>query len=109
MLEAVFSKSAEGSLKAAQHCADSCIGSAVAVCYLTDDGSDPYHEEMANEQQEAERRMKNRQAVSLGGNQQDVFCFANDLSTGDISGDCLSENRTGSLSNFYSLFPEEWT
>lgn len=111
MLEVVFSKSAEGSLKVAQHCADSCIGGAVSVCHLTDDGSYPHNKETVKEQQKAEERMKKWQneAVSLGGNSRDVFCFANDLSTGDISGDCLSENRTNDLSNVYSLFSEEYT
>ena len=109
MLEVVFSKSAEGALKVAQHCADSCIGSTVSVFCLTDDSSYPYNEEMAKEQQKAEERLKRRQkeAVSLGGNSRDVFCFVNDLSTGDISGDCLSENRRNYIAAAYSLFDEE--
>ena len=109
MLEVVFSKSAEGALKVAQHCADSCIGSAVSVYCLTDDSSYPSTEEMAQEQQKAEERLKKRQseAVSLDGNSRDVFCFVNDLSTGDISGDCLSENRSNYIAAAYSLFDEE--
>ena len=109
MLEVVFSKSAEGALKVAQHCADSYIGSAVSVFCLTDDGSDPSDESMAQEQQKAEERLKRRQkeAVSLGGDSRDVFCFSNDLSTGDISGDCLSENRSNYIASAYSLFREE--
>ena len=109
MLEVVFSKSAEGSLKVAQHCADSCIGSAESVFCLTDDGSDPSDESMAQAQQKAEERLKRRQkeAVSLGGDSRDVFCFSNDLSTGDISGDCLSENRSNYIAYAYSLFHEE--
>ena len=109
MLEVIFSKSAEGALKVAQHCADSCMGSAVGVYCLTEDGSYPSTEELAQEQQKAEERLQKRQseAVSLGGNSRDVFCLVNDLSTGDISGDCLSENRSNSIAAAYSLFEEE--
>lgn len=111
MLEVVFSKSAQGALKVAQHCADDCIGSSVGVYYFTDDGNYLSNEEMAKEQQKAEEKMRKRQknAVSLGGNIQDVFCFANDLSVGDISEDCLSENRLNYIADSYSLFPEECT
>ncbi len=77
---------------------------------MTDDGSYPHNNEMVKKQQKAEERLKKRQnkAASLGKNSRDIFCFANDLSTGDISGDCLSENRINYLSNVYSLFPEEY-
>ena len=111
MLEVVFSKSAEGSLKAAQHCADGCIGSAVGIYYLSDDGSSPSNKEIVAAQKQAEEKMEKRKknAVSLGGNSQDVFCFVNDLSVGDISGDCLSEDRANDIADTYSLFPEECT
>lgn len=36
-----------------------------------------------------------------------VVCFSNDLSIGDISGDCLSQKRLHSISETYSLFCEE--
>ncbi len=109
MLEVVFSKSAEGSLKVAQHCADSCIGSAVVVYYLSDDGSSASNTEIIAAQKQSEEEMKKRKknAVSLGGNSQDVFCFANDLSVGDISGDCLSEDRANYIADTYSLFSED--
>ena len=107
MLEVVFSKSAEGSIKFAQYCGDSCIGSAISVCYLTDDGSCPSEEEIAKEQLQAEEKLKKEKVVSLGGESRDVFCFSNDLSTGDISGDCLSENRSNYIASTYSLFREE--
>ena len=109
MIEVVFSESAKGGLLVAQHCGDSCIGGAVSVCLLSDDGSTPSKEEMAAAQKQAEESVKKAQgnAVSLGGNREDVFCFSNDLSTGDISGDCVSQNRLDALTRLYALFPEE--
>ena len=74
MLEAVFSESAAGSLKAALHREDRGCGSP----------SDIFH-----------------------SSPEDVFLFADDLSAGDISGDCLSEERQHSVSGMYSPFPDE--
>ena len=109
MLEVVFSKSAEGSLKAAPHCAERWIESTVNACTMPEDGRNPQGEEMAKAQQKiAERRKKQQnKGESSGGNSRDVFCFADDLSIGTISGDCLSEERIHDLSEACSLFPEE--
>ena len=45
--------------------------------------------------------------VGIGGNSKDIFCFSNDLSIGDISGDCFSQNRLNFLSEYFSAFPED--
>ena len=41
------------------------------------------------------------------GRKDSIFCFADDLSTGDISGDCLAESRRKSVLGLYSIFTEE--
>ena len=98
MLEVVFSKSAEGSLKVAQHCAGNRFESAAGVFYLSDNENPPSEKETEAVQKQVREEMS-----------RDVFCFADDLSAGDISGDCLSENRISYITETCSLFSEERT
>ncbi len=43
----------------------------------------------------------------VGGTRQDIVCFTDDLSMGDISGDCLSQSRRKAQEPFCALFPAE--
>lgn len=109
MLEVVFGHSAEGGLAVAQHCGDRSIGGAVSVCMFSEDGAAPSPEELeeARLQAENEYRICQQRAVSIGGTRTDIVCFADDLSMGDISGDCLSENRLKVQEKFGALFPKD--
>lgn len=109
MLEVVFGESAAGGLAVAQHCGEDDIGGAFGVCILSEDGSDPSPEELEEARNRAEKEecIRHQNAVSIGGNRDDIFCFSNDLSRGDISGNCVSENRLNYLEKFRPIFPDE--
>lgn len=111
MLEVVFNESAQGALKAAQHCTSSDKNSVAGEFFLSDEGSVSLQKEMDQAQWQTSCNGKHhkQRAAALGGSSKDVFCFCNDLSVGDISGDCLSEERVRYASDTYSLFPEECT
>ncbi len=110
MLEVVFSHNVAGSIAFAQHCADGCIGSEVSVAYAKVDNvsksSLKYFKEGLRKA-EYEVRVNRKNTVSIGGKKEDIFCFSNDLSTGDISGDCLSKNRFDNLKKLFAIFPDD--
>lgn len=106
MLEVVFSDSACGGLKYAQHYGDGpyrpgCIG----VIISHDDGTEATPEEIAQAQRQAEEqdRLAWAQAVPLGGNAGDVVGFALNLSVGDISEDVPGPKRQAELTKLYSF------
>ena len=114
MMEIVFSDSAGGSLKVAQHYGagsyhSGCIG--VIVCY--EDGRQPTGEELAAQQAKAQQEAEARDrraweaATPLGGNSADIFPFSLGLSIGDISGDCLGEARLHDLLRLFDTCPED--
>lgn len=106
MLEIVFSDSACGSLKLAQHYGQGeyqsgCIG----VVISHDDGTEATPEEIAQAQRQAEEQDRQAwaQAVPLGGNAGDVVGFALNLSVGDISEDMPGPKRQAELTKLYSF------
>lgn len=110
MLELVFSDSACGSLKAAQHYGQGkykpgCIG--VIVCH--DDGTEATPEEIAEAQRQVEEQDRRawEQAVPLGGDPGDVLGFALNLSVGDISEDVPGPKRQAELLKWYSFVVDD--
>ncbi len=106
MLEIVFSDSACGALKYAQHFGQGeyqpgCIG----VFVSHDDGTEPTAQEIAQAQRQAEERERQawEQAIPLGGNPEDVLGFALNLSVGDISEDVPGPKRQAELQKLYSF------
>lgn len=108
MIDIVFSESACGSLKVAQHYGkgkyhSGCIG--VFVCHA--DGSKPTKEEVEVAQQEAEEkaRMAWESATPLSGNTSDIYGFNLVLSVGDISENQPGIKREQTLEHLYSVYP----
>ncbi len=108
MMEILFSDSACGSLKMAQHYGkgkyrSGCIG----VVISHSDGSKPTKAEVKAAQQEAEERERLawESATPLGGNTADIFGFNLALSIGDISEDQLGIQRKQTLEHLYSVYP----
>ncbi len=110
MIEIVFNESAAGSLKVAQHYGKGLYREgAVSVFLKKQNGSEPTEEEketLLKEIREKER-IAWEQAIPIGGNASDVFCFAQGLSMGDISEDSFWENRNVWLSTSYSIYPHD--
>ena len=110
MLEIVFSDSACGTLKYAQHFGQGeyqrgCIG----VVVSHDDGTEPTPEEIAQAQRQAEEQERRawEQAIPLGGNPGDVLGFALSLSVGDISEDVPGPKRQAELQKLYSFVVDD--
>lgn len=109
MIDIVFSDSACGSLKAAQHCGKGeYLGGSVGVIISHHDGSEPTQEEIATAQKEAERRQRQEweQAVPLGGNVADVFGFWLCFSIGDISEARPGIGRQQVIRQIFSVYPD---
>lgn len=108
MLEVVFSQCVEGAMKVAQQYGiGSYIGGAISVIYQYDDGAEPSEEELEQMRQQAQERERRNweNAVPLGGEARDIFCFSCGYSMGDITGDGLSQQRVDSITELYSIFP----
>ena len=110
MIEILFSDSACGSLKMAQHYGNGkyqsgCIG--VFVSHA--DGSKPTKEEVETAQREAEAkaRLAWESAVPLGGNPADIHGFNLALSIGDISENQPGIKRKQTLEHLYSVYPND--
>ncbi|SPF53718.1 conserved hypothetical protein [Candidatus Desulfosporosinus infrequens] len=110
MLEIVFSDSACGSLKVAQHYGegeyqDGCIG--VIVSHA--DGSKPTKEEVEAARRKAKEkaRLAWESATPLGGNTADIYGFNLVLSIGDISENQPGIKRKQTLEHLYSVFPND--
>lgn len=110
MIEIVFSDSACGSLKVAQHFGegkyqDGCIG----VFISHTDGSKPTKEEIEAAQREAKEkaRLVWKNATPLGGNTADIYGFNLVLSVGDISENQPDIKRKQTLENLYSVYPND--
>jgi len=87
MIEIVFSESAGGSLKVAQHFGEGKYRGVSTVILGHSDGREATQEELEQARQEFERKEQEawEKAVPLGGRPSDVFCLAFALSIGDIS------------------------
>lgn len=110
MIEIVFSDSACGSLKVAQHYGegeyqDGCIG--VFVSHA--DGSKPTKEEVEAARREAKEkaRLAWESATPLGGDTADIYGFNLVLSVGDISENQPGIKRQQTLEQLYSVFPND--
>lgn len=108
MIDIVFSDSACGSLKMAQHYGEgeySMIGSVIVSC---PDGRQPTEEEIEQARQEIDeqQRRKWNNAAPLGGNSEDVFGFNLVLSIGDISEDIPSTKRQKVIEHLWSIYPQ---
>lgn len=109
MIEIVFSDSACGSLKAAQHFGEGkyqCGGFGIIVTHR--DGSTPNRKELKAAQKDAEKRARIawENAVPLGGSSADIYGFNFALSVGDISEDQPDIKRKQTLERLYSTYPD---
>ncbi|AFQ42233.1 DUF3658 domain-containing protein [Desulfosporosinus meridiei] len=110
MIEIVFSDSACGSLKVAQHYGEGkyqggCIG--VGISHA--DGSKPTKEEVEAVRREAEEkaRLAWESAVPLGGKTADIYGLNLMLSVGDISENQPGIRRKQTLEHLYSVYPND--
>lgn len=108
MIEILFGDSACGSLKAAQHYgrgkhSSSAMGVIVSNC----DGSEPTAAQIdvALKQAEEKERLSWENAVPIGGNSSDIFCFNLALSIGDIAEESFINNRLQALELLWSIYP----
>lgn len=110
MLEIVFSDSACGSLKAAQHYGQGEYQSGCIGVFVThEDGTEATLEEIAEAQRQAEEQDRRawEQAVPLGGDPGIVLGFALNLSVGDISENVPGPKRQAELTKLYSFVVED--
>jgi hypothetical protein len=110
MIEIVFSDSACGSLKVAQHYGEGEYqGGCIGVIVSHADGSKPTKEEVEAAQREAKEkaRLAWESATPLGGNTADIYGFNLVLSVGDISENQPGIKRKQTLEHIYSVFPND--
>lgn len=110
MIEIVFSDSACGSLKVAQHYGEGKYqGGCIGVIVSHADGSKPSKEEVEVAQQEAEERARLawESATPLGGNPADIYGFNLVLSVGDISENQPGIKRKQTLEHLFSVYPND--
>lgn len=110
MIEIVFSDSACGSLKMAQHYGQGdYIGGCTGVVISKYDGSQPTPEEISAAQKatEEKERLEWENAVPMGGNSKDVFGFSLMLSVGDISADDFIGGRQKTIESLWSIYPDD--
>lgn len=107
MIEIVFSDSACGSLKAAQHYGEGKFHGGVSIFFTHTDGSEPTKEEIEAARRKAEEneRLSWENANPMGGNSADIYEFDLTLSIGDISEECPDSRRMQTLEHLYSFYP----
>jgi len=110
MIEIVFSDSACGSLKMAQHygegkCQDGCMG----VMIEHTDRSAPAQEEIENARREVKEkaRLAWESAAPMGGKTSDIYGFNLLLSVGDISENQPDIKRKQTLEHLFSVYPDD--
>ncbi|EGW39295.1 DUF3658 domain-containing protein [Desulfosporosinus sp. OT] len=110
MIEIVFSDSACGSLKMAQHYGEGKYqGGCIGVIVSHADGRKPTKEEVEAARREAKEkaRLAWESATPLGGNTADIYGFNLVLSVGDISENQPGIKRKQTLEHIYSVFPND--
>jgi len=110
MIEIVFSDSACGSLKLAQHCGKGKYQSGCISVFISHaDGSKPTREEVKAARREAEEkaRLAWESAVPMGGNSADIYGFNLVLSIGDISENQPGIKRKQALERLYGVYPND--
>lgn len=107
MLEIVFSKSAYGSLKMARSYGVGPYRGGAAVAFV--EGDQPTQEEIDAAQMQAEEKARRdwENAVSLGSERNDIYCFDLALSVGEITETELGEQRRDALKKLASVWPRE--
>ena len=107
MIEVVFSDSACGSLKVAQHFGEGKYrGGAVGVI-LNKEKPSKKEVKAAMREAEARHQMEWEDAVPLGGDPADVFSMGLGWSMGDISDDGIGESRRSVMREQYSVWPKD--
>jgi hypothetical protein len=109
VIEIVFSDSAGGSLKLAQHYGEGkYCGGAVSIIISHSDGSKPTKAEIENAQRELEEKERRawEKAVPLGGDSMDVFSFNLAWSVGCIADSSVGKERLAALERLFSTYPE---
>ena len=103
MIEIVFSESAGGSLKVAQHFGEGKSRGVSTVIVGHSNGTKPTQEELEQARVEFERKEQEawEKAVPLGGRPSDVFCLAVALSVGDIAETILGTKRREVIEELY--------
>lgn len=110
MIEIVFSDSACGSLKMAQHFGEGKYsGGCVGVIVSHRDGSHPTRKEIkkAKHQVEVKSRLAWEKAVPMGGNAADVYGLQLELSIGDIADHQFELHRQQTLEHLFSIYPND--
>lgn len=108
MIEIVFSDSACGSLKMAQHYGEGKYrAGSTGVIVSHADGSKPTKAEVeaAGREAEEKERLAWESATPLGGNPADIYGFSLTLSIGDISENPPGVRRKQALEHLYSVYP----
>lgn len=110
MIEIVFSDSACGSLKMAQHFGEGKYsGGCVGVIVSHRDGSHPTRKEIkkAKHQVEVKSRLAWEKAIPMGGNAADVYGIQLELSIGDIADHQFELHRQQTLEHLFSIYPND--
>lgn len=110
MIEIVFSDSACGGLKMAQHWGKGNYnGGCTSIFVSKHDGSEPTAGELeeARKTMEEQKRLEWENAIPMGGNPQDVFGFNLILSIGDISKDDFANRRQQAIDALWSIYPND--
>lgn len=107
-MDIVFSDSACGSLKIAQHYGEGEYQGCIGVSVVHEDGSEPTRDEVRAALREAEEteRLAWENAVPLGGNPGDIFGFHLALSIGDISENPPGVKRQQVLEQLFNVYPD---
>jgi len=108
MIEIVFSQSACGGLKHAQHYGKGEFKcGTIGVCAVRDDGRKLTKREIRAAQREAKESMRLswENATPMCGNTADIYGFNLALSIGDISEDQPGAKRKQTLERLYSVYP----
>lgn len=107
MLEIVFSKSAYGSRRVAQRYGVGPYRGGAAVAFV--EGDQPTQEEIDAAQMQAEEKARRdwENAVSLGSERNDSYCFDLALSVGEITETELGAQRRDALKKLASVWPRE--
>lgn len=112
MIEVVFSESAYGSLKVAQHYGvGKYHGAATSVFLRGQDGVEPTKAQMQEAQKRAEERARRdwENAVPLGGKREDLYCISLGMSMGEISEGGIGAQRRTVLEQAFSVWPKKHT
>lgn len=107
MIEILFSDSACGSLKMAQHYGNgNYLGGCEGVTINHPDGSNPTKEEIKAAQQEAKEKLciEWGNTIPMDGNSADIFGFPLALSIGSIAGEDTLAGRVRVLERLYNVY-----